>query len=195
MRQCLPMDQCPGLGDVIWGGFVGNNIIGKDGVHLNTRMYYDSSEGLMDAGDHWTVFLMVDHQLHSSIGNLSISASSLEADFVGHHVESDCSSTVFQFQSNTFHGPDFSNRRRRGVTFEKDFYHQMTIDLNHLDFWQLDTVTVETVDAYFDKAKFGWLPGHHPDLTWCIAEHFSERPPAGTKISEEYPTDNARCRT
>ena len=118
MRQCLPKAECPGLDQVVWGGFVGNRILGKDGVHLNARMYYDNSEGLMDAADDWTAFLMVDKQLHSAIGNLNMSVSSLEADYVGHHVESDCSSTIFQFQSGRFHAMEFSNRRRR-ATFDK----------------------------------------------------------------------------
>ena len=55
-------------------------------------------------------------------------------------------------------------------------------------------MTYESVDGYFDKAKLGWINGHWPDLTWCIAEHFSERPPAGTKISVEYPEPNLRCK-
>ena len=73
----------------------------------------------------------------------------------------------------------------------------MTIDFRHLDMWELNIVSVETVDAYFDNAKFGWISGHHSDLTWCVAEHFSERPPAGTKFGEEYPfwnIQNDRCR-
>ena len=102
--------------------FVGNNIIGKDGVHLKARMYYDSSNGVMNEEDEWTVFLLVNHQMHSAIGNLSYSTSSLVSDYVGHHVEADCSSTVFQFQSNSFHGPGFSHRKRRGVTFDKVKY-------------------------------------------------------------------------
>ena len=60
--------------------------------------------------------------------------------------------------------------------------------------WQLgDDVTDASVRAYFDGAKLGWIAGHHPDLTWCIAEHFSERPPGGTRISEEYPDPNPNC--
>ena len=70
----------------------------------------------------------------------------------------------------------------------------MTIDFHHLDMWELDPVSLETVDAYFEKSKFGWISGHHPDMTWCIAEHFSERPPAGTKIGEEFPAENSQCR-
>ena len=118
----MPKADCPALDQVIWGGFVGNNIIGKDGVHLKARMYYDSSDGVMNEDHEWTVFLLVDHQMHSAIGNLSFSASSLDSDYVAHHVEADCSSTVFQFQSNSFHGPEFSNRRRRGVTFDRVQY-------------------------------------------------------------------------
>jgi len=70
----------------------------------------------------------------------------------------------------------------------------MTIDFNYLNFWEIDELTIANVDAYFDKAKLGWISGHHPDLTWCLAEHFSERPPAGTKIAVEYPTPNPRCK-
>ena len=112
--------DCPGLDQVTWGGFVGSKIIGKSGVHLNTRMYYSSSTGEMPE-DEWTVFLMVDHQMASSIGNLTISTTSLQADLVYHQVEEDCSTTVFQFQSNDFHGPDFSNRKKRAAlpTFNK----------------------------------------------------------------------------
>jgi len=121
IRQCLPKADCPGLDQVTWGGFVGSKIIGKSGVHLNTRMYYRTAEGDMDPEDEWTVFLMVDHQMTSAVGDLAISTTSLQADLVSYHVEEDCSSTVFQFQSNDFHGPDFSNRKKRAAlpTFDK----------------------------------------------------------------------------
>lgn len=64
-----------------------------------------------------------------------------------------------------------------------------------MDLWQLDEVTEATVDAYFDNAKLGFMSGHHQDLTWCVAEAFSERAPAGTKLATEYPADNPACRT
>jgi len=193
VRQCLPKAECTGLDQVIWGGFVGNRIVGPDGVHLNTRMYYDNSEGLMDASDDWTLFLLVDKQLHSAIGNLSYSVDSLESDYVAHHVEDDCSSTIFQFQSNTFHGAAFSGRSGRAVTFNKSKYHQLSIDLRHLDLWQLAEKTEASVDAFFDNAKLGFMSGHHPDLTWCVAEATSERPPSGTRIADEYSADNDQC--
>lgn len=61
--------------------------------------------------------------------------------------------------------------------------------------WELDNnVTIDTVRGYFDGAKLGWIEGHHNDLTWCVAEHFSERPPAATKITEEFPNPNPKCK-
>ena len=61
--------------------------------------------------------------------------------------------------------------------------------------WQLENdVTSESVSQYFDGAKLGWIEGHHDDITWCVAEHFSERPPSGTRINEEYPAENPSCK-
>jgi len=193
VRQCLPQDQCVGLDSVVWGGFVGNRIVGRNGVHLNTRFYHESTADgtVADYSAGWTVFLMVDRQVTSSIGNFSLSTTSLEADFVGAHQESDCSSTVFQLQSNDFHGHEsFTNKQ-----INKEKYHELKIDLRFLDMWQLgDNVTPDTVREYFDGAKLGWIEGHHEDLTWCVAEHFSERPPSGTRITQEYSEENASCK-
>ena len=99
---------------MVWGGFVGNRIVGNTGVHLNTRFYHQSTAdgNIPNYTNGWTIFLLVNRQVVSSIGNFNISASSLEADFVAAHQEVDCSSTVFQFQSTDFHGHDsFTNKR------------------------------------------------------------------------------------
>ena len=106
VRQCLPKNQCSGLDNIVWGGFVGNRIVGRNGVHLNTRFYYQTTaDGIApDYSGGWTVFLLVNRQMTSLIGNITLSAASLEADLVGAHQERDCSSTIFQFQSTDFHG-------------------------------------------------------------------------------------------
>jgi len=200
IRECIPKSECPGVTDITWGGMVGSRIIGKDGVHLNTRMYYQNANGeTMDSVDKWTLFLMVDKQLHSKIGNLTYSANSLLADYVGHYVEDDCSSTIFQFQSGDFHGSDFNNRKRRALrtSFNKQKYHQVQIDLRHLDLWQLgDDVTQEKVYEYFDNVKLGWMSGHHPDITYCVGKHYSARPPFAPEQADavEYPNPNPKCK-
>lgn len=61
--------------------------------------------------------------------------------------------------------------------------------------WELgNDITDESVREYFSGAKLGWMAGHYNDLTWCVTEHFSERPPAGTRLTEEYPDYNPMCR-
>ena len=61
--------------------------------------------------------------------------------------------------------------------------------------WQLgNNANEETVKEYFDGAKLGWIQGHHSDLTICVAEHFSERPPGGTRIGEEFTDPNPNCK-
>jgi len=209
IRTCLPKSVCPSkVEDITWGGMVGNRIIGKDGVHLNTRMYYENKkeEQMMESEDNWTLFLMVDKQLHSKLGNLTYSVNSLLADYVGHYVEDDCSSTVFQFQSGDFHGPDFNYRKRRAsrkrrggysYNFNKSKYHQVQIDLRHLDLWQIEgEVTQEKVYEYFDNVKLGWLSGHHEDLTYCVGKHYSSRPPFAPNSEDavEYPSPNPKCK-
>ena len=108
IRQCLPKDTCVGLDKVVWGGFVGNRIVGHNGVHFNARFYHMSTADgtLPNYSDGWTIFLLINRQITSSIGNLTLSATSLEAQLVGTQKENDCSSTVFQFQSTDFHGHD-----------------------------------------------------------------------------------------
>lgn len=107
IRQCLPKDQCVGLDRGInWGGHVASRIVGDNGVHLHAQFYQSYHSSMYDnvVENGWTVVLVIPHQVISSIGNWELSASSLEADLIGVHQESDCSSTVFQFQSNDFYG-------------------------------------------------------------------------------------------
>ena len=210
IRQCLPKNECLGLDKVVWGGFVGNRIVGQNGVQLNARFYHQSSADgdRPDYSTGWTIFLLINHQVRSNIGNWTWSASSLEAELIGAHQESDCSSTVFQMQSTNFHGHDAFTKTRVhnkvnllrksiGVNYHiKVLYHEVKIDLRFLDMWELgDNVTMDTVAEYFDDAQLGWMNGHYADLTWCVAEHFSERPPYRTRLTSEYPEDNPMCRS
>ena len=104
-------------------------------------------------------------------------------DYVSSHEETDCSSTVIQLQSNDFHGhTNWSNEGQ---------FHDVDLLLHHIDFWQLDEITPETVRGLFGNIKVGWMVGHHHSLTKCMAMIESERPPSTPMVAA---VDGGRCK-
>lgn len=193
-RECIPKSECSGVDNITWNGFVGQKMFGTNGTHMSLRMFYADEDGSeMDPNELWTTFLMVPHQLVSPLEDLRAAVSTYEVDLVGYHVEADCSTTVFQFQSNDFHGPDFSNRKKR--SFNRAKFHKFMLYLNNLDLWQINgEIDAVSVKAMFEESKYGWTSGHHGDVSECVAKHFSEKPGYPPANVLEYPAENSQCR-
>lgn len=205
-RHCIPKTECSAdLDDINWGkdaSFIGNKIIGKDGIILNARIFFTQGQNGVDEdfSNGWTYFIVTNHQIKCKKEKWTDCIYSPEADLVGVYQEPDCSTTVIQFQSEDFHGHDkdslymvdgVKQRWKRDAKtvarFNANNYHQFAIVMHDVEFWQLGNtadLTITKIDEWFNP-KTGWLTGHFNDTTYCVGEAMSERPPFGTNIVDK----------
>jgi len=192
-RDCIPKSQCDApLENIHWGrqnAFIGNRGIGKDNIIFNARIFFTANGIEEDFSDGWSFFIITNHQIHCTKDKWEDCLTSPGADLVGVYQEPDCTTTVMQFQSEDLHGHDNlfikdgvsgASRTRR---FDRNNYHQFTIVMHDVLFWQLGDVsdlTVDAIDEWLD-VKAGWMTGRYQDTTYCIGESFSERPPYDTR--------------